>query len=234
MDPISNHRSPNRGYSLIELIVVLAIIGVLALASISSLGPKSPKATRAVLLDLRNALQNARQSAISSGKTVRIRLENVSGQWQFRAMDTSLAETNAIATFFSDTLPLKPLTYCSLATAFQDLPTTSTAVTALSPANSYGFGASAVAGAWTQCLTGSSQYGFSPTGSTVQLAGPSPNPTVSVANGGFWVGVVGTTPNTSGVPYGVVLVTEQGQIVTYYKGDAQLDDTPENKWKRLE
>jgi type II secretory pathway pseudopilin PulG len=214
--------------------VVLAIVGVLALASISTLGPKSPKATRAILLDLRNAIQNARQTAVSSGKTVRIRLENISGQWQFKAMDSALVETDVTATLFSDALPLKPLTYCSLAAAFQDLPATSTVVTSLPPANSYGFGTSALPKAWTQCLTGASQYGFSSAGTTIQLTGASPNPTVSVANGGFWVGVVGTTPNAKGVPYGVVLVTEQGQIVTYYKGDSQLDDTPENKWKRLE
>lgn len=232
MDHIANRYPSNRGYSLIELLVVLAIVGILAIVGLSNFAPKSPKATRATLIDLRNGIQSARQTAISSGKTVRIRLESTGGQWRFKIMDVFLVETNVAATLFSDTLPSKSMSYCTLAANKAALPTTSTKVTDLTPASSYGFGDSAVG--WNNCLAGAITYGFSPSGTVVQLTGASPNPSVSPLGGGFWVGVLGNSPNTKGIPYGVVLVTQQGQVVTYYKGDSQLDDTTEHKWMRLE
>ena len=232
MAPPRLHPNSPRGFALIELLVVLVIVGILAMVGISRLTPKTPKATRAILLDLRNDLQNARQAAVSSGRNVRIRLESIGGQWRFRALDTTLAETSPAAPFFSDTLPLAAMSYCTLATAFSGLPTTSTQVTDLAPAGYYSFASGATG--WDQCLTGKTTYGFGPDGSPILLTGASPNPTVSALIGGFWVGVVGNAPNRSGVPYGVVLVTQQGQIVTYFKGDAKLDDSPDHKWLRLE
>ena len=223
---------PDRGFSLIELLVVLVVLGILAMVGVTQITPKSPKATRAVLLDLRNAVQNARQAAVSSGRNVRIRFENVGGNWQVRALDTSLAETSAAAAFFSMALPPDAMNRCSLATAFGSLPTTATKVTDLAPASAYGFGPSTAG--WAQPLVGQTTYGFAPDGSAVLFTGASPNPSVSALIGGFWAGVVGNTPNSVGVPYGVVLVSQQGQIVTYYKGDSQLDDTHDHIWARLE
>jgi hypothetical protein len=145
-------------------------------------------------------------------------------------MDVALAEANTAATLFSDTLPTSTMRYCSLAANFAALPTTSTKVTDLAPVTSYGFPASATG--WGNSLAGATTFGFSTSGTAVQYTGTSPNPTVAVAGGGFWVGVLGNTPNTQGIPYGVVLVTQQGQIVTYYKGDSMLDGT--TAWTRLE
>ena len=228
---VRDQKSSQNAYSLIELLLVLVIIGILAIVGVSSIAPKSPKATRAALLDLRNALQSARQVAISSGKTVRIQLVNSSGQWRIQVLDTGLVDTDPAAILSSDALSSKTMSYCRLASAFADLPTTSTVVTGLAPAVSYGFGPTATG--WGHCLAGSTTFGFSTKGSTVLLTGASPNPTVGVLNGGLWVGVLGNANNISGLPYGVVLVTEQGQIVTYYKGDANLDDTTDHKWMRL-
>lgn len=225
-----------RGHSLIELLLAFAIIGILVLAGLSTIVPKSPRATRAALVDLRNALQNARQAAISGGKTVKLKLAtNANGQWQITVLDTGLAETNAAAILFTDTLPTKMMTYCTLAQQFGDLPTTSTKVTALAPAQSYGFGPGATG--WNQCLAAvpaNSWYGLNNNGVPVLITGASPNPTVAALAGGFWVGVLGNSPNSQGIPYGVVLVPPTGQVITYYKGDAQLDDTNSHKWSHLE
>jgi prepilin-type N-terminal cleavage/methylation domain-containing protein len=224
------------GFSLVELLAVLAIIGILALAGLGNFGPRSPKATRTLLADLRNDLQGARQAAMAGGKTVKLQLAlNAAGNWQLTARDTALAETSPASVLFQDVLPAKAMVSCTLAQAFTDLPTTSTAVTALAPAVSYGFGSGSQG--WQQCLATTPSggwYGINSSGAPVLITGTSPNITAVGLAGGFWIGVLGRTPNASGIPYGVVLMPPTGQVVTYYKGDANLDDSPAHQWTRLE
>ena len=219
-----NHIVRSRsGYTLIELLLVLSIVGVLAAVGFYSLGTKSPRAVRSGLVTLRAALFDARQAALSSGQTVKLTMSSASAiPFQLLAIDDITLESRV-----AFTLEPSIIRHANLAPTIDDLPNKK--VQELKAAENFGFDAASKG--WKQNLVGTSSYGFSPTGRAVGIAA---DHSITPLTGGFWVGLVASSINTKGVAYGVVLVTEQGQIISFYKGDSELDDTPEHQWQRLE
>jgi len=220
---------PRSGFSLVELLIVLVILTILTTAGVSFFSPRTPRATRAAVTSLRNAVQSARQAAVSSGKTVRIKLVNTAGKWLFQVYDTTLAETVPAALLSSESLDPSSLRYCSILTSTTGLADNGAALQGVVTAIAYGFGSAA---SWANPLAGSTTYGFAPDGTAVSLAGASPNPAVSSLGSGFWVGALGETASTQGIPYGAVMVTQQGQVVTLFYTAA--NSNANLNWIRLE
>ena len=73
-------RSPNpqKGYSLIELLVVLFIVGILAIAGISMMGNRTGGAVRGIMDELEGSLMDAQKFAVATGQDVTIR---TTGDW---------------------------------------------------------------------------------------------------------------------------------------------------------
>ena len=210
------------GFTLIELLVVLIIVSILATVGVSSLGSRSPKAVRSGLVTLRAAIFDARQSALASGQVVKLTMTSAATtSYKLTAADLAGASRMQFS------LDPSVVRYATLAAAVGDLPDAT--VQGLQAAISFGFDNTSVG--WTHNLVGTNTYGFSPTGQVVGIAADN---SVSPLTQGLWLGLVARTPNTKGVAYGVVLVSQQGQIIAFYKGDSKLDDTPDHKWQRLE
>ena len=70
--------NPQKGFSLIELLVVLAIVGVLAIAGISMMGNRTGGAVRSILDELEGSLLDAHKFAVATGRDVTIRTR---GNW---------------------------------------------------------------------------------------------------------------------------------------------------------
>ncbi|MBL0210578.1 MAG: prepilin-type N-terminal cleavage/methylation domain-containing protein [Holophagaceae bacterium] len=64
--------NPQKGFSLIELLVVLAIVGVLAIAGISMMGNRTGGAVRGLLDELEGGLLDAHKFAVATGRDVTI------------------------------------------------------------------------------------------------------------------------------------------------------------------
>ncbi len=64
--------NPQKGYSLIELLVVLAIVAILAIAGISMLGNRSGGAVRGVMDEIEGSLLEAHKLAVATGRDVLI------------------------------------------------------------------------------------------------------------------------------------------------------------------
>jgi hypothetical protein len=79
---------------------------------------------------------------------------------------------------------------------------------------------------------GTSLQGFSPAGTPQSITGG----VRAVTTDGLWLGIAGTTKNDQGIPYGVVLITGNGMIETYYKSDSSKSGAtyPEAAWQRLD
>ena len=70
--------SPDRGYSLIELLVVLVIVGILSLVGVTMLGSKPAGSVRGILDELEGVLATAHKHAVATGQDIVI---TTSGEW---------------------------------------------------------------------------------------------------------------------------------------------------------
>lgn len=70
--PMKHPPNPQKGYSLIELLVVLAIVAILAIAGISMLGNRPGGAVRGVMDELEGSLLEAHKLAVATGRDVLI------------------------------------------------------------------------------------------------------------------------------------------------------------------
>ena len=234
-------RPPSRtdGYTLIELLVVLAIVGILGMVGFYSFGPKSPRAVRSALLDIRGALQQARQLAISGGKDVDLLLSQSGGNLTIKVYASSDI-TAATGTPVAGSIPLMDVNLgdswkrnATVTTSYGSLPASlpSSVTTAIQNAGMATY-------TWTTAnsalISSTQRYGFS----------SSSLPQVISATGersplltGTWIGVVGNGVNQKGAPYGVVVITSNASVSAYYKADAQIPDASgpkEMKWQRLD
>ena len=230
MQPDPHDRPAQQGFTLIELLVVLVIVGVLAIASVWSLGPKSPKAVRSGLLEVRAALQQTRQAAMSSGRNLNLIIDQTGTSPKMQAYDALDIQANGKPK--ANTFPLVDVTldrswlrYATFTTSNPPVADEVTPIKDVPALASFGF-----TGWNTPLVTSDSTIGFSPSGSLQSVTSTSR----SGLTGGTWVGVVGRTPNQTGLPYGVVVVTERGNIAAFFKADSKLDNSAEVKWQRLD
>jgi len=225
MEPLPHDSSPSRGYSLIELLVVLAILSILAIAGAFSLGSRAPRAVKSTTLQVRGAIQEARELAISTGRNITLQ-----ATWDSAARTASIVtvdDSPTPATKSQVSIDSSSLRYCrATGGGGAALPTTSPDVKGLTAAATYKF--SSGSGGWDRNLFNSSTYTFAPNGYLIDKTSG------AALTGGFFVGIVGNTPNHSGVPVGVVLVNDQGKIIAFYKADSAAGTDPDYQWQRLE
>lgn len=230
MEPMPQDSFPRRGYSLIEMLVVLAIIAVLAAASVWSLGPKSPRAVRSGLLEVRGALQQARQAALSSGRNLNLIVNEAGFYPKIQAYDaldvlaTGKPKLNAIP-LVDVTLDRSWLQHATFTTSDPPVSGEVAPIKDIPALASLGF-----TGWGNPLVTSDSAIGFSSSGTLQSVT----STTRSALTGGTWVGIRGLTLNQEGLPYGLVIVTERGLISAFYKADSKLDNSAEVKWQRLD
>ncbi len=70
--------NPEKGYSIIELVLVIAIIGILSIAGISMLGNRTGGSVRGVLDEIEGSLMEAHKLAVATGQDVLIVTQ---GEW---------------------------------------------------------------------------------------------------------------------------------------------------------
>ena len=64
--------NPEKGYSIIELVLVIAIIGILSIAGISMLGNRTGGSVRGILDEIEGSLMDAHKTAVATGRDVTI------------------------------------------------------------------------------------------------------------------------------------------------------------------
>lgn len=213
LQPKSQH-----GFSVIELLVVLVIVSILSYVGMSSLTPKSPGAVKSLTLQIRGILNEARELAISSGRTV-----TVQANWNAATrVGTIVLVDETGATKSAITLDSSALSKATPDSAVFN--TTDPTLISLTAASTYGFGSAAK---FSNHLFNSTKFQFAPNGYLIDSATG-----ISPTNGVF-VGVKGMTANRSGVPVGVVLVTTDGRVISFFKPDA-VETGADYLWKRLE
>ncbi|WP_285609134.1 pilus assembly FimT family protein [Geothrix edaphica] len=223
--------SPSRGYTLIELLVVLVIIAVLAVVGASTLQPKSPRATQNGLTEIRGVFIHARNLAMSSGRTVVITGDWSTGPLQFRQMADDLTLI---------TPPMGQMAFESTWQRYAQMKTTADGTGLVTgeiskPTLVAGITTVFKSAGWSSPVqSANGSYGFSPSGVPLLLANGGAGTTLTTLTNGAWLGVVGKTPKDSGPPYGVVIITPQGNVLAFYKPDSKLDTPAENQWRRLD
>jgi prepilin-type N-terminal cleavage/methylation domain-containing protein len=239
MEPMPHDTSPSRGYTLIELLVVLAIIGILGAVGFYSLGPRSPKAVRSALIDIRGAIQQARQLALSGGKDVDLILTQSGGNLIIKAY--SSADITPTGVPVSGAIALMDVTLgdswkrnASLVTTYGSLPASlpSSVTTAIQNA---GMASSTWTTANSALISSTQRYGFS--SSSLPQVIDNTTGVRSPLLTGTWIGVAGNSINQKGAPYGVVVITSNAAVSAYYKADAGFEDassSKEMKWQRLD
>lgn len=226
--------SRESGFSLTELLVVLAIVAILAIALASSFAPRTPRAVQHGLQDVRGMVLQARSLALSTGQTVVMKPDFTTGTVQYFAIQSldpastgylQLETTPRLTTALDASWRRYAKVGLSLPLAASEVapPGDVAAMTTFMGGTAF----------WNAPLGSSSQlFGFNATGNLQSVAASGGSAATLV--GGGWIGVTGTSANRQGVPYGVVLVNEQGMTLAFYKADSQLDTPPELQWKRLD
>ncbi len=221
-------RRRHAGFTLIEALVVLAIIAALSIAFVYSLGPKSPRAVRAALIEMRGALNTARNLAAQTGQPVSMIWNHSTDQIDFMQIDPATGSPVAGVPPLASTSLSKTWRRWALVTPSlpADMPTPATNSAVLSLfRNPQG---------WATPMDDSSGavFGFASSGQPqmFKAAGGAITPLPD----GFWIGVQGLSANQKGFPYGVVIVNGQGMVLAYFKPDSLLDAPAEYLWKRLD
>ncbi|HEY3401265.1 MAG TPA: type II secretion system protein [Geothrix sp.] len=235
-------RPPARtaGYTLIELLVVLAIIGILGAVGFYSFGPKSPRAVRSALIDIRGAIQQARQLALSGGKDVDLILTPSGGNLTIKVY-VSGDVTPATGAPVAGAIPLMDVILgdawkrnASLVATYGSLPASLPSSVTAAIQNA-GMAASTWTTANSALISSTQRYGFS--SSSLPQVIDNTTGARSPLLTGTWIGVVGNGINQKGAPYGVVVITSNATVSAYYKADAGLEDASspkEMKWQRLD
>lgn len=239
MRSLPHVKKPSRGYTLIEMLVVLAIVGALAAVGFYSLGSRSPRAVRSALIDIRGALQQARQLALSGGKDVDLFLSQSAGALSisvYAADDvdpaTGAPKTGAIALMdvrLGDSWKRNATivtTYSSLPVALPDSVTKAI--------ENAGMKATTWTTANSALISSTQRYGFS-SSSLPQVINTSGERSPMLT--GTWIGVSGNSINQKGQPYGVVVITSNAGVSAYYKADSGFNESgssKEMKWQRLD
>jgi prepilin-type N-terminal cleavage/methylation domain-containing protein len=242
-----NNCRKNCGYSLIELLVVLAILGVLSIVGMNMLTPKSPSAVRTGTFALKEAVRQAQELAISSGREITLTTAlNQSGR--SATIQAKDPQGNVLMDWSIDKSFFRNAQIVTTAAGFTDVATDFTGLTA---AGNYGFGSGSSAHGWDTVLfadaSGTTGTGitFTPAKDLVLITTSGGTTTRTTLSSGFWIGVLGTSPNQKGLPAGIVLVSatvnvgasgvhQMGtQVVAYYTGDTKLT-TSQYPWQRLE
>lgn len=227
--------SASSGFTLIELLVVVFLVAILSFTAATTLGPKSPRATRVALSDLRGALVNARTLAASTGQLVVMQVDPTTMTFNYYAVKgtdpSDPANYLQLETSPRSSISLEPAwkRYASVVYALPIVGSETVPPNTVPAMNTLLGGG---AGWGNPMLLTTAMYGFSPDGTPQMLTAPG-GPLLNL-NSGAWIGVAGLKPNQSGVPYGVVLVTSQGQIMAFYKADSQLNTAPEYVWTRMD
>jgi prepilin-type N-terminal cleavage/methylation domain-containing protein len=70
--PMKYPPNPQKGYSIIELVLVIAIIGILSITAISMLGNRTGGSVRGILDEIEGGLMDAHKFAVATGRDVTI------------------------------------------------------------------------------------------------------------------------------------------------------------------
>lgn len=220
--PNSRARS---GFTLIELLVVLAIIGILVIAGTSAMGSRGPRSVKSLTVQIKGAIQEARALALSSGRSITLQ-----ATWNASTNSGSIIaidDTTSVNKLMNVALDASFLRYCQpTSDGGISLPTTSPDVKSLKAVENFGW--TSTTNGWTNHLFNSTAITFAPSGNVIDTS------TGTALTGGFFVGVVGKSKNLSGVPVGVVLVSDQGRILSFYKSDSASGTGADSLWQRVE
>jgi hypothetical protein len=193
------------------------------------------------VLELKTALQEARQAAISAGRPVNLIITDSGEQARIQAFLTQpdgSIETDESKPYDKTTLtgyipPVVDKTfeksfrrYAEFTSSDTPVPDESTPIKTLPALSNFGFTG------WSQPLDlGASKFGYNAAGFPEILSDDGKKR--AAATGGIWMGIRGTRVNEKGWPYGGVFVTERGVTVAFYKPDSKLE-TADFKWQRME
>ena len=218
-----------KGFTLIELLVVLVIVGILTSIGIYSMPPKTPRAVKIGLTELRGAFIQARSLAASSGRTVVINANWPTGALVFQQVADDFTLMNpALSSVALDPSWRRFASILAVTNAASLTPGQSSPPDGVPAIVSF-------VGTWPDPVSlTSGAYGFTPTGVPVFLDTAAPGTAPAPLVNGTWIGVVGNSVNTSGPPYGIVVVNNRGNTSAYYKADSKIDTPAENLWKRLD
>lgn len=216
------------GFSLIELLVVLSIIAILATVGVSQLSPNTPRAVRVGLSEMKGMMLQAKSFAVSSGRSVVAVYDTTKEKADYYLVNDNLSL--GAAPLGSMKVNSSWRRYANLRNALPIVAGESTSPKGSVPPSLF------PADGWDFPMnTTSGDYGFSPSGVPFYRKRGG-TPTLENLPSGFWIGVLGHSgaSGSLGPPYGVVVITPVGHVVSYYKADSKRDTPQENLWKRLD